>query len=296
MGKERVMSTWGIIVNPTAGGGKCQKKSSLLVKKLRRENVNFIIKYTKYKGHACVLAKKYIDKGINKIMIVGGDGTVNEIIRTVKDEPIILGILPMGTGNDFARSLGISMNWKKALQKILKEQIKFVDLGYINGVPFTNIAGLGFDVEVLKHCLNIKKVIGGIGAYLIALINSLANFRKYNIIIENQNVKNKICANIIAIGNGTHYAGGINITPLARMNDGLFDVCIIHDMKIQNFLKLLPRIIAGKHINSPYVQYYKTQKLYINTTIPLDVQLDGELLCKTPIEAFVEKRKLRICL
>ncbi len=243
-----------------------------------------------------MLAMKYIDSGIHKIMIVGGDGTVNEILRTIKDKPVVLGILPMGTGNDFARSLGLSMNWKISLQQILKEQIKLIDLGYINGVPFTNIAGLGFDVEVLKHSLNIKKIIGGIGAYLIALISSLINFREYNIIVENQGTKNKFHANIIAIGNGTHYAGGINITPLAKMNDGLFDICIIHDMKIKKFIMLLPRIIAGKHINSPYIQYFKTQRLNIYSDMPLDVQLDGELLCKVPIEAFIEKRKLRIYL
>jgi diacylglycerol kinase family enzyme len=161
---------WVVIVNPNAGNGKGRKDWEKISSGLRNHNITWSEHFTERKGHAITLSQEAIDSGYRKILCVGGDGTLNEIVngafnqKTCQTKDITLGLIPVGTGNDWGRMFGIPLNYEGAVQIIKEEKTMLHDIGridYYNGLEkciryFINIAGLGFESVVVKRT-NIQK-------------------------------------------------------------------------------------------------------------------------------------------
>jgi YegS/Rv2252/BmrU family lipid kinase len=288
------MKKYCFLVNPTAGGGTCEYRFKILEDTIRKSNIDYDVEYSEYKGHlAKFLGEKKYDYEI--FIIVGGDGTILEFCQSIYGCNVVFGIIPMGTGNDFAKALKIPLDENDALNNILHNyKVTDIDAGLVNEKVFINISGMGYDVEVLKKIDIYKKKFHGMTAYLFAILHALINFKltPMKITYDNTTVVQNVM--IIAVANGTHFAGGINISPESILNDGSFDVCIIRDIGRIKFLTILPKIIKGKHLNLNCVDYLKVEKIEITSQDKLEIQLDGEIMCSTPAKFEVKSKAFKV--
>ncbi len=282
------------IVNPTAGKGKSQIAKGLIEDELQNFNEHsFSFEETSCPGDATRIAKEAITEEYDIVVSVGGDGTVNEIIQGIVNSDIKLGIIPAGSGNDLARSIGIPKDIHSALSLILESNVRKVDVGRANGKYFINVAGIGFDVEVLKQLESIRKYFSGTLAYVLSVLKTLISYKFMNVILilDDQQIEREIL--VLAIGNGKYYGGGMMITPSALVDDGYFDICIINKLSKLRILKLFPTIFKGTHVNEPEVECFRAKRVKI-VSEDISVNCDGEIIGQTPICFSIADFKLNL--
>jgi len=290
---------WFVIVNPNAGNGKGRKDWVQISSNLKNHELIWSEYFTDRKGDAINVSQEAIASGYRKILCVGGDGTLNEIvngafIQTIcPTKDIILGLIPVGTGNDWGRMFGIPLNYQKAIDIIQEEKTMLHDIGrinYFNGTEkcqrfFINIAGLGFESVVVKRT-NVQKDKGksGKAIYFYNLLMSLISYKntKAEIVIDG----NKTEANIFSlnVGNGRYCGGGMRQTPFAVPDDGILDVTIIKGMGKIEIILNLKILYNGTILDHPKVDGYKCKNIIVRSDSLLYVEADGESLGHTPAE------------
>jgi YegS/Rv2252/BmrU family lipid kinase len=230
------------IINPASG----KKNASDLTRKIEQFSLDnnidcSIVISRKNDGITDAVKKELSSKAYTDIIAVGGDGTVIEILNGIGEHAVSLGIIPMGTGNDFARSINIPQTVDEALNTIRQGITKQLDIGNVNGIKFINASGIGIDGKIISITRSIKKIIPGSLAYLISTIISVATFKAFNVkIVLDDETINESCL-LIAIGNGRYFGGGMKITPQAELDNGTFQICIVKDVPKYLFLKFFLR-------------------------------------------------------
>lgn len=267
------------IVNPAAGAGK--KLSFLPEIQLfcRKNNLDFEIVLTKQPKEAINLAKKAAKK-FEVVVAVGGDGTVNEVANGLVGSQAVLGILPIGSGNDFSKQVGYKKGLKKDLEILLEGRTKSVDVGRVNDqYYFINGLGVGFDGEVATRVRSFMRFSKGFLAYLLAVLRTLATykFHRVKIILDNDQVIEREIL-LVATCNGTTYGGGFNVAPSARIDDGIFTICLIDKLGRFYALRSIPKIMKGTHLKLPEVHMYTSKHVIIESESDLYAQVDGEIL------------------
>ena len=219
------MSNFKFIVNPTASRGKGKSVGIWLENECLKRNLDFDLTYTIKPGDAKDIAAKSIGK-FEKVVAVGGDGTLQEVINGSINSKSINGIIPVGTGNDFVRAAKIPIDPAKALDLLIEGNTNLIDVGKINNLVFHNGVGIGFDAIVVDESLKIKNLRGQ-AVYLLAIFKSLKNYKAPLIQLNynNNSITNKFL--LITVGNGISLGGGIKLTPFASIYDGLLDLNII---------------------------------------------------------------------
>ena len=276
------MDTIYFIVNPTAGGGKARRKFSMIEQILNEQKTAYKASYTEYPGHATQLAAEALAKNYNTIVAVGGDGTVREVAQVLAFSSAAMGVLPFGTGNDFIKTLKIPKDPVKALKLILSARPKKIDISRVNETICINTSGLGFDVDVLEKTEHYKKRFSGIIPYLLGIINALFGLRTYSITVSSEQEVIKTSSILLSVANGIYFGGGMQVAPLAKVDDGLLDVCMIQPVGRFKVLLLLTRFINGKHLKMKIVQHFRAARLTVDSDPPARVQLDGEIIAQTP--------------
>ena len=271
---------WFFIVNSTAGRGKTGKKISKLVTTLNEHKLDFEIELTKAPKHATQLAVDAIKKGFQNIISVGGDGTLNEVVNGVmlsgKAEEVNIGIIPEGGGNDFAANFNLSSNIDKAVDILQKFSLRKIDVGKIEDNYFINALGIGFDARVAVIS-NTIKYLNGLPRYLVAVLKALFSLKMVEAEIKIDTCTLNDPFLLLSIGNGLSTGGGFLLTPQARVDDGLLDICLINKVNRRRVLSLLPAAIKGKHLKEPEVVIHQTRKIEITTKEPIPIYYDGEL-------------------
>lgn len=274
------------IANPIAGRGKTRELLNSFTHLIKKHNIDYEIILTEGRGHLQEILKKH-HKDFNRFIAIGGDGTVNELINYDKINELICGILPTGSGNDLANALGMNKKIITDLETLInKEKIQSLDLGKVyiknsdgseGNFTFINSLGIGFDAAVAARAQKIK-YISGLPLYLLAVFKTLFNYKSTSFTIESDNFSyNNLCF-MVAIGNGQTAGGGFKLTPLALLNDGLIDICIVKGVNKFSVIKILPKAITGNHIKDKRVIYLKSKKLNLTVESPLYVHADGEIL------------------
>ena len=265
------------IINPIAGGGGVLDKFAEAKAVLNINNDEDCI-FTEHEHQAKQLAESAYQNGERFIVAVGGDGTVNEVASALYDKPdAIMGILPFGTGNDFAKAVNIPSEPEAAARVLTDGAAHRMDVGLANGTPFINVAGIGFDVDVLINTEKYKKRFHkGMLPYFLGIIKTLLHIKKLPAVITSDGKEQQKNILLCAVGNGTHYGGGMAVTPKALTDDGLFDVCVIKNACLPRLLLILPGFIKGRHLKSKLVDYYRASEVKINCA-RLPLQLDGEV-------------------
>lgn len=294
--KDSNQARWAFIVNPVAGGGHTLKTEKEIRKQVKSRNLTAEFVRSEEKGHASILAEELAKKGYTYIVAVGGDGTLNEVARSVVKYPeCTLGIIPAGTGNDFAKILGLSPDFSQESWDVFFEtHVQDLDVGSCNGNYFFNGMGLGFDAQVASENFlpngELKKVRGN---YLWHILKNLLFFKALEIQITLNGEPKEKRSFLNAIGIGRRYAGGYYLTPKALADDGLLDVCMVDPVNILQRLTILTKVPKGAHLSHPKVHYYQTEKLLIELDHKTAYHLDGELFFANRFDIEIHPRKLR---
>lgn len=278
------MERYCLISNRVAGSGSAGAYIDRVKALMENRGVDFEIRETKYPGHATELAKAAVDEGFDVIVAVGGDGTLRETALSVVHTDRVLGLLPCGTGNDYARPLGIPTDAEAALDILLNGETRTVDAGMANDQIFFNIAGFGFDVDVLDYTEEFKpKCRNGETAYRLGCLKAVLGLklRRSTLTFPDGTIERNVL--MAAAGVGTHFGGGMNVLPESDMSDGLLDVCIAHDVKRIGVLKLLPKFIKGKHLGLKCITYRKATEVSVVCDPVSRIEVDGERMDGTPV-------------
>ena len=284
------------IVNPVACGGKCAGMFGEVREYLDGLGKEYEFVETETAGQSERLALEAYSKGERFIVSVGGDGTLSEIVSALYDKSgVILGLLPFGTGNDFARALSIPSDPKAAAEILIDGEPRPVDAGMAGDKPFINVGGLGFDVDVVLNTEKYKGKLHGMLPYLLGVFKSMMHLNRVPVKLtaDGQVIEETVL--ILSVANGTHFGGGMHVAPLADPSDGYFDVCIIRSIGLPIFLALLPKFLKGKHIGKKPVLYFKAKEIRIECE-NTPVQLDGELGEYAPISFRILKGALNMVL
>jgi len=272
------------IVNPVSGSGNGAKALETICGELDARGIKYGYAVSEHRGHALELTQAALDVGEKRIIAVGGDGTVREVASVLKLSGVEMGIIPVGTGNDFAKGLKLPLDVLQALEIALEGDVVNVDAALANDAFFINVGGFGFDVNVAKYTENYKKRLNGMLPYLMGVMRSLIRLKAIDVTIhadDNEPFQESML--MLPVCNGTHFGGGMNIGPNANPSDGLLDVCIVKKIGRLKLLNILPKIIKGTHVGLKCVHYFKAKTIYIDAPEGFDLQLDGEIMPGTPV-------------
>jgi diacylglycerol kinase (ATP) len=271
-----------VIVNPVAGRGAALTKLPLVNERLRRRWATVDIAVTLGKGDAESLAREAAERGYTQIVTMGGDGTLNEALNGVKQSgrlaDITFAVVPFGTGNDFARALGID-DVDRALEAISAGEAQAVDVGSLNGRLFINASAGGFVAEVSDAVSNELKSLAGRFAYLIAGTGVLMDYEPVGaqLTIDGGVAEALSQLHMFVISNAQTIGGGHVVAPRAQIADGLLDVCVVHSTTTADFVALLRRISVGEHLTDEHVIYRQARSVAIAFDRPIKLNTDGEV-------------------
>lgn len=309
MNKIADQSEWLVIVNPNAGNGKGGKDWNKIASALSNNRIPHSVAFTEKKGHAIDLSARGIAEGYRKIISVGGDGTLNEVVNGVfstdvcRTTDVSLSMIPVGTGNDWGRMFGIPHDYNEAVKIIRNSDTLLQDVGlltYHNGSEklnryFINIAGLGFEsVVVTKTNRQKDKGHGGKLIYFYNLLTSLMAYRNtpLHIIIDGETKRSEAFS--VNVGNGRYCGGGMMQTPNALPDDGLLDLTIINNMGRFEIIRNLKILYDGTILSHPKIDGYKCKNIKIFSDSEIYAEADGESLGHTPLEFNIIPLSLRI--
>ncbi len=291
-----MINNWFVIINPTSGNGKSKKQIPKLLKALKETNIPYEYKVTEHPNHSFEFVQNAILKGYRKIISIGGDGTLHNIVNgimhqsTVNPSVIKVAVIPVGTGNDWVKTYRITTNINACLSIIKQEKTVYQDIGKINllnsksTVYFNNLAGIGFDGHTVNS-INKYKRLGGL-SYLVGGLDGFSTYKPITLKI-NFNTKEITTKSLMTlIGLCKYSGGGMQMTKNANPNDGLFDITIIKIYGFGRVLLNLSKLYNGKIVHHQKVETYKTDK--IKVTIPKNtspyIQADGELIESSDFE------------
>nr|WP_278678543.1 YegS/Rv2252/BmrU family lipid kinase [Clostridium paraputrificum] len=247
------------------------------VMKLHQEKGYQVVPYRIQKDKDIDEAFDIIDKDYKYVLVAGGDGTVDSVVNAMMNRGIDLpiGILPVGTANDFGKFIGIPSDVTKACNQILESEPKAVDIGKINDKYFINVASSGLFTDVSqKTDLNLKNTIGKL-AYYLKGIEEIPNFRRLKVHLKSKEVDFDGEMYLILVFNG-QTAGNFKLATRADVNDGYLDVIMIKAVPIIEILPLFIKILKGEHLDSDKVIYFKTDDILIESEEDIVVDIDGE--------------------
>jgi YegS/Rv2252/BmrU family lipid kinase len=282
-----------LILNPHAGGGKGSRDWHQIEKLLGAHGLQYELLISKYPKHAILIAKHAVDNGARQLIVVGGDGTLNEVVNGVFQqetcliEKVTIGIIPVGTGNDWIKTFGIPNNYEEAIKKIKEGEAIFQDVGKLtysengkaNSRYFINMAGFGFDAQVTRIAnLMKKKGRSGKWVYHISLLAAYLQYKthKLNISVNGEQIEELIFS--LSVGIGKYNGGGMMQSPHAIPNNGIFEVTLIKKIDIYGILTNLSGLYSGSYIKDSRVLCYKAKEIFISSQKPLFAEVDGESL------------------
>ncbi|RYE94215.1 MAG: diacylglycerol kinase family lipid kinase [Myxococcales bacterium] len=276
-----------LIVNPRSGSRDALEQIALVHTRLQPHLGAIEIVTTGAAGDATSAARRAAAGPYDTVLIAGGDGTLNEVLNGVAGVAgglarLTLGVVPLGTGNDFARALGLPEDLPGALEVIVAGRRVAVDVGMLNEHHFVNVSAGGFFAQVSSAVDgDLKSAVGPL-AYLLGGASALIEHEPSPVHLVarrgGQVVERDLTMKLFAVCNARMAGGGRLIAPRALLDDGLLDVCLIEDLPTLEFLALLARFGSGEHVDDERVGYFQAESLDLSFPEPLAVNTDGELL------------------
>lgn len=299
------MSDFEFIVNPRAAKGAAAEIGHRLKRELMARGVAHEIHLTQYQGHASELARKATAR---VVVAVGGDGTVNEVANGIVGSGKALAIIPAGSGNDLIKSLHIPAEFKPALDLVFRGQVRNIDVGHVrctkNGAAgtgslagndryFVNGVGIGFDAAVAARTSEIP-YLRGVLLYVAAVFQTLGKYQAPVFRVSYGHGEREFSGLLIAIGNGACAGGGFYLTPRAKPDDELLDVCMVNDVPLLKILRLMPKVMKGGHEGDPDVEFVRSRKIRVDGSRPFYVHADGEIVGRNVTGVSVELATARL--
>ncbi len=270
--KKRVM----FVVNPKSGTQGKQAILKWIEERMDRSRFDYSIVNTQYAGHATQIAASAVQEGVDVVVAIGGDGTVNEIARSLVHTQTALGIIPCGSGNGLARHLHIPMDSKAAIELINKNDQVCIDYGKINNIPFFCTCGVGFDAFVSLKFADSKK--RGLLTYLENTLHESLNYQPETYEIENEEGTVKHKAFLIACGNASQYGNNAYITPQASLTDGLMDITILEPFTVLDVPSLSFQLFNKTIDQNNRIKTMRAKKIKIHRSQEGVMHFDGDPL------------------
>jgi diacylglycerol kinase (ATP) len=269
-----------LILNPVADRGRAVGWRGFVSRFLEERGVEAIWHVTRGPGHASRIVAGLPEGALTVAM--GGDGTVHEVAAACIGSDRVLGVLPVGSGNDYVKALGVSVDLGRALEVLVGGRVRVVDVGEVNGIRFNNGLGIGFDAEVAAGVAEAPAYLGGTGRYLWSVGRLLWGFRCHEAalrlgggeIIEAKTI-------LVAVALGTTYGARFRLAPEARLDDGLFDVVWSEEVNRVEVLRLIPAALAGTLLKHPKVHLARAQEVEVELEEEVPAHVDGETLAPT---------------
>ncbi|MEO6149211.1 MAG: diacylglycerol kinase family protein [Mucilaginibacter sp.] len=261
------------IVNPVAGGKKKDGVPGIIKKYLDKNLFDAEFAFSAGVAHARKIAADAVGK-YDVVAAVGGDGTVNEIASAIVGSDTVLAIVPYGSGNGLSRFLGVPMDTVKAIQNINKSRIEVIDSARLNGQPFFNMAGMGFDAHISDVFSHGKK--RGFYSYLKSSVKEVISYRPqiYQLEIDGAHYERE--AFMLSFANSSQYGNNAHISPKASVQDGLLDVCVIKPFPLYMFPVMGLRMFLKTADSSKYVEIIKGRQIHVTRAKSGPLHLDGE--------------------
>ena len=233
-------------------------------------------------------------EGAEAVVIGGGDGTIGSALPALLDSGLPLGILPLGTANDLALTLGIPEDPAEAARVITSGIPRPIDIGRANDVPFVNVASVGFSVTVAQRQDAERKKQWGALSYVLTTLGVLSEADRFRATITCGDKTEEVHAYQIAVGNGVHYGGGMIVSEEARIDDGMLDLYAIQTLSLTDLVMLAPAIRSGTLGRYSEVSVYRGSSALIETAEPMPVNTDGEVTTETPVRFSVDNQALKV--
>ena len=276
---------WALVINPVSGQGKGTTVGTYVAGYLNQNKISFTI----VTGNSSISLGEHLRTFIDKnpecegIIAVGGDGLMHLVVQIAVPAQIPFTLIPAGTGNDFVRTLGWSLDsLDEQLLSVTTTQPSSIDLGLVDGEWFGAILSTGFD-SIVNEKANSMQWPKGPMKYNAAIAIELPRFkpRHYEITLDDRTLSTE--AMLIAVSNGRSYGGGMLVCPNANIHDGLFDVMVLHPISKIEFMKVFPQVFAGTHISHPAVEIVRSRTVSIESKAV--AYADGERIGQLPVSA-----------
>jgi len=282
-----------LILNPRSGRGQGRRRRSELEELLTAAakeagGTEWRIVETQAAGDATKLARQAVRDGVTVVAAVGGDGTLNEVVnglvgRDPAESNVACGLIPLGTGNDFARCIGLGTDLKRSVDTLFSGAARPVDVGRAGDRWFLNIAGCGFDALVADRINRAGRRLRGTTAYIAAVCDCLRTLKPAQLTLTLDGQRLETSALMCSVANATSYGGGMLVAPDAKIDDGLFDICLIREASRLEFLLAFPRVFKGTHVTHPKVTMLRAATVHVESDPLLPVLIDGDVMGTTPI-------------
>ncbi len=249
-----------------------------ILEHLKNRGLPVQLECTQRPDHARELARRAVNQGFTRIVVAGGDGTVNEVVNGLLplDGSVQLGVIPIGTCNDFIKSVGIPPDIPGAVDVIASGNVKAVDVVQLGGRYFVNAAGIGFDVHVVKTIKKSSRRHTYL-RYLMIVIKSLFQYKGQEIMIQSQDYNHRVRVLMFVIANGHHYGGGFHIAPGADATDGHLDVVVIPALSPVKRIPVFLNVLLGRHKTMSDLDVFRCQELTLRAEQKMTFQMEGEL-------------------
>ena len=273
-----------LFLNPTAGRGRAGHRAQRILELLRGDGLPVEMHLSRARGDVEEQVFAQVNAGASRIVVAGGDGSIHEasngVMRATAEAA--LGVIPTGTGNDFAKASEITLDWEAATRDLSRriatgEHYRTVDIGRINDRFFANGAGIGFDAKVTKIAQSYRAPIGDL-VYLLAVFRSmLGDIATPRLHIETPERSWDGPITFANIANGPWIGGMFHVAPMAENNDGAFDLLVVDPVSRRRILMLLPKLLAGTHISEPEIDHARVRQMTVVADEPVVSHLDGEI-------------------
>lgn len=301
---------WFVIVNPVAGSGRGLIDFPQISRLLRNDDIRHDAVFTEHKHHATELTVTAANQGYRKIIVIGGDGTLNEVVnglfiqKAVEPREMLLAVIAVGTGNDWVRTFGIPQHYSEAIRAIREGRSFLQDVGtvtyteshYMQTRYMANVAGLGFDAHVIStfNHLKMKGYKGG-WMYLYSILKSYFRYKSSGarIWVDDEVVFNDLMFSL-AIGICKYNGGGVQQLPNALADDGLLDLTIIRPVHWWHIVFRLKKLFNGDIYQIGHVIHAQGRKVRIEAAPSIQLETDGELMGGTPVEVNIRQRAIRV--
>lgn len=281
---------WAIIINPKSGKKKFRQQRKYLFLTLKHAGIEFDYRVTRFAGHAIKIAKYFVEKSYRNILVLGGDGTMSEVINGIFSANIDntgslkIALIPRGTGNDWGRFWGLTRDYKKSIDVFMKGKVQPIDIGRVNFEMeaekqshfFINSMGLGLDATVVNITHRLKEIFGSHSfLYTVSLLGAVFAYRahKVKIYADEQNISEKMFT--MNVANGCYSGGGMKQNPNALPYDGLLDVMMAKSPTFWDIITALFRLFNGKLLEHPLIVSFQTQSLLVQCDKSALMEADG---------------------
>lgn len=288
-----------LIINPSSGGERAKSYEEAARKKLKEFFDEVRVEYTEKGGDAIVFARRACEEKLDSVFVMGGDGTVNEGISGLAEQDYRpnFGFFPLGTVNDLARALHISLKPEEAIADFNPNQIKTIDIGKINDKYFMNVVGMGVIPKAINRVESEHKTQWGSFAYFASAIKQVMNMRYFKFALEIDGNSKELESSTLVIGLTNSIGGFENILPGAEVDDGFLHLIYIKDSNLIDSVKAVPRLLSGieeSGKNVGYIKFKKAEIRLLDQSETLNVNVDGDEGDSLPIEISILPSHIKV--